>query len=148
MSPIGARHAACVTRTTHTLFKAAGEDALVRSQNPVRLDPYHEPEPDVVLLRPRADFYASNHPGPSDVRLVIEVADWSLDYDRDVKAQVYAAASIPEYWLADLNANVVWRYSSPERGMYQRVESYGRGQSIAPLLFPTCAVAVDVLLTE
>ena len=72
----------------------------------------------------------------------------SIDYDRDVKAPVYAAAGIAEYWLADLNANVVWRYSSPERGAYQKVEEYRRGQSLAPLLLSSCVIAADVLLTE
>jgi Uma2 family endonuclease len=79
---------------------------------------------------------------------VIEIADSSLEYDRDVKACVYAAAGILEYWLADLNANVVWRYLSLERGAYRKVEPYRRGQTIAPHLLPSCVVAVDVLLTE
>jgi len=112
------------------------------------LDLYYEPEPDLVLLRPRADFYASRHRGPDDVLLVIEIADSSIEYDRDVKAPIYAISGIPEYWLADLNANVVWRYSSPERGAYQHVEECRRGQSIAPRLLPACVIAVDVLLTE
>jgi Uma2 family endonuclease len=79
---------------------------------------------------------------------VIEVADSSLEYDRDVKARVYAAAEIPEYWLADLEANVVWRYTSPERGMYRDVEPLRRGHSIAPRLLPSCEIAVDALLQE
>jgi Uma2 family endonuclease len=148
MTPIGARHNACVNHGNRALVNACGDDAIVQSQGSVRLDTYSEPEPDLVLLRPRTDFYATHLPGPDDIFLIIEIADSSLDYDRDVKAPMFAMAGIPEYWLADLNANVVWRYWSPERGAYQRVEEYRRGQSIAPLQLPACAIAVDVLLTE
>jgi Uma2 family endonuclease len=148
MSPIGSRHAACVSSANRALVTAAGNDAIVQPQGSVRLDLYYEPEPDLVLLRPRADFYASRHRAPGDVLLVIEIADSSLEYDRDVKGPAYAAAGIPEYWLADLNANVVWRCSSPDRGVYQRVDECRRGQSIAPRLLPTCVVPVDVFLIE
>ncbi|HKE86976.1 MAG TPA: Uma2 family endonuclease [Vicinamibacterales bacterium] len=148
MTPIGARHAACVTRAARMLDRAAAGDAIVPSQNPVRLDLYHEPEPDVVLVRPRADFYASFHPRPADILLVVEITDSSLEYDRDVKSPMYAAAGIPEYWLADLDANVVWRYSSPRQGTYRVVEPHLRGQSIAPYLLQSCVIAVDRLLTE
>jgi len=148
MSPIGNRHAACISRANRALVTSAGVDAIVQPQGPLRLDLYYEPEPDFVLLRPRADFYATRHRSPADVLLVIEIADSSLEYDRDVKAPIYAAAGVPEYWLADLNANTLWRYSSPERGVYARVEECRRGQTIAPLLLPACAIAVDALLTE
>jgi Uma2 family endonuclease len=148
MTPIGPRHNACVNHATRALVRAAGDDAIVQSQGSVRLDPYHEPEPDLVLLRPRTDFYASRLPGPDDISLIIEIADSLIEYDRDVKARVYAAAGITEYWLADLNANAVWRYSSPERGSYRSVVPCHRGQTIAPQLLPSCAIAVDVLLTE
>lgn len=148
MHSIGPRHNACVSRTNRALVLGAGEEAIVLPQGSVRLDLYYEPQPDLVLLRPRADFYASRHAAPSDILLVIEIADTSLEYDRDVKAPVYAAAGIPEYWLADLNANVVWRYSSPERGVYRVVDECRRGQSLAPQLLQSCAIAVDALLIE
>jgi Uma2 family endonuclease len=148
MTPIGHRHVACVSRTTRALVRAVGDEAIVQPQGPVRLDLYHEPEPDLVLLRPQADFYASRHRGPEDILLVIEMADSSVEYDRDVKARIYAKSGVPEYWLADLNTNIVWRYSLPERDAYSKVEQYRRGQSVAPRLLPTCVIDVDVLLTE
>jgi Uma2 family endonuclease len=148
MTPIGARHNACVNHAARALMRAVGDDAIVQSQGSVRLDPYSEPEPDLILLRSRPDFYASHLPGTDDILLVVEVSDASIDYDRDVKGPAYAAAGIPEYWLADLNTNVVRRYSSPDRGVYQRVEECRRGQSIAPRLLPTCVVGVDVFLIE
>jgi Uma2 family endonuclease len=147
MTPIGTRHNASVNRANRALVRAAGDDAIVQPQGSVRLDFYSEPQPDLVLLRPRADFYASRHAGPDDILLVIEIASSSMDYDRDVKSPLYAAAGVPEYWLVDLNINVLWRFSSPERGAYRSVEQYQRGQSIAPVLLPTCLIDVDVLLT-
>ena len=148
MSPIGSRHSACVACANRALINAVGEQAIVQPQGSVRLDLFYEPEPDLVLLRPQADFYATRHRTPGDVLLVIEVADSSLAYDRDMKAPIYAMAGIGEYWLADLIANAVWRYSNPERGTYQRVGRYHRGESIAPLELPTCVVPVDVFLME
>jgi Uma2 family endonuclease len=147
MSPIGPRHAACVSKANRALVRAAGDGAIVRPQSPVRLDLYYEPEPDLVLLRPRADFYESRHVGPDDILLIVEIADTSIEYDRDVKAQIYATAGIPEYWLADLTAHIVLRYSSPERRGYRSVEECHRGESIAVRLLPACIIAVDALLT-
>lgn len=148
MTPIGTRHNASVNRGMRALVRAAGDDAIVQSQGSVRLDPYSEPEPDLVLLRPRSDFYSSKHAGPNDILLVIEIAQSSIEYDREVKAPVYAGAGIPEYWLVDLNTDVVWRFSSPERGTYRSSEQCRRGQSVAPQLLPTCLIAVDELLTD
>ena len=148
MHSIGPRHNACVAHANRAFVRAAGDDAIVLPQGSVRLDLYCEPEPDLVLLRPRANFYASRHAGPGDILLIIEVADSSFEYDRDVKGPVYATAGIPEYWLADLNGNVLWRYLSPEAGGYRTVEPFTRGQSIAPQLLPACRVLADALLIE
>ena len=148
MTPIGTRHNACVTSATRALVRAAGDDALVLPQGSVRLDLYHEPEPDLVLLRPRADFYASRHAGPEDILLIVEIADSSLEYDRDRKSRIYAEFRIPEYWLADLRGNVVTAYSAPESGLFLKIEPHRRGESIAPALLPSCVIAVDALLIE
>jgi Uma2 family endonuclease len=123
---------------------AAGDTAIVQPQGAVRLDLYYEPEPDLVLLKPRADFYISRRPGPEDVLLLIEIADSSLEYDRDVKTPIYARAGIPEYWLVDLDARVLLRHLSPVRDAFQHVEQLRPGQSAAPQLLPACVVAVDV----
>ena len=148
MSPVGSRHGACVGSAVRALVRAAGDDAIVLPQSSVRLDRYYQPQPDLALLRPRDDFYASKHAGPGDILLVVEISDSSLAYDRDVKAGIYAVAAIPEYWIADLKANAVWRYSSPEDGVYRQVETHHRGQSIAPLQLPGCVDPVDAFLVE
>jgi Uma2 family endonuclease len=148
MTPIGSRHTGCVNSAARALTRAVGDDAIVQSQGPVRLDVYYEPEPDLALLRPRDDFYTSRHAGSGDVLLIIEIADSSIGYDRDVKAPLYAMSGIPEYWIADLNANVLWKFAVPDRSRYQRVEECRRGQSIAPQLLPACVVPVDAFLIE
>jgi len=114
MSPIGSRHGAGVDRANFVFVTTARASAIVRVQGAVRLDPYHQPEPDLALLRPRADFYASAQPGPADILLVLEVAESSLAYDRDVKAPLYARFGVPEYWLIDVNERVLLRFSALE----------------------------------
>ena len=148
MSPIGRRHSACVSAANQALVLAAGTTAIVQPQGPIRLDRFNEPQPDLILLRPTADFYASHHPGPDAVLLVVEIADSSLRYDREVKAPRYAAWGVPEYWLADLNANLLLRYTSPVNGAYTVSDSLRRGESIAPRLLPSCVVPVDAFLIE
>ena len=148
MTPIDPRHCASVDRANRAFVTTAGDSAIVRVQGSVRLDFYSEPEPDLVLLRPRADFYASAHPGPADILLIVEVAQSSIDYDREFKSHFYARSGVHEYWLADLNENVVTCYSSPEGGMYQSVRRYTRGQSLAPHLLPECVISTEDLLSE
>ena len=113
MTPIGGRHAACVNRLNRLLGRQVGEAALVSVQHPVRLSTLSEPGPDIALLRPRADDYAQDHPSASDVLLLIEVADTSLDTDRAVKLPLYAQALAPEVWLVDLVADQIHRYTEP-----------------------------------
>jgi Uma2 family endonuclease len=107
MAPIGTRHASVVKRLNAALSAATQGKAIVAVQDPLRLSDDSEPEPDLMLLRPRADFYASAHPGPSDVLLLIEVADSSLEYDRSIKLPLYAHHGVAEVWLVDLDNNVV-----------------------------------------
>jgi len=148
MTPISPRHNAAVNRATRAMVIAVGDRAIVQVQGSVRLDLYHEPQPDVVLLRPQTDYYASRLPGPPDILLVVEIAESSLEYDREVKARIYAEVGIPEFWLADLNASLVSCYSAPQDGSYRTLRQHRRGDSIAPQMCPDCVVLVDVLLAE
>ncbi|MGB3619353.1 MAG: Uma2 family endonuclease, partial [Catalinimonas sp.] len=81
MSAVGRFHAAHVDRLNALFTEAFGRSVIVRVQNPLHLDEYSEPEPDLILLRPQEDYYAAGHPGPADVLLLIEVADSSYEYD-------------------------------------------------------------------
>ncbi len=100
MSPIGRGHAACVNRLNALLTGALGDRFIVAVQNPMRLDDLSEPQPDLVVLKPRTDFYAAFHPRPEDTLLVIEVAETSLGWDRGIKRTRYAAAGVVEVWIA------------------------------------------------
>jgi Uma2 family endonuclease len=107
MAPIGTRHASAVKRLNAALSAAAQGRAIVAVQDPLRLSNDSEPEPDLMLLQPRADFYADAHPGPSDVLLLIEIADSSLEYDRSIKVPLYARHGVAEVWLIDLDNKLV-----------------------------------------
>ncbi len=145
MSPIGLRHAACVDRLTD-FFTSSRAKPLVRVQNPVRLDDHSEPQPDLSLLKRRKDYYAGGHPSPADVLLVVEVADTSEAYDRDVKVPLYARRGIPEVWLVRLLADSIRVYRAPENGAYRDVQDFGRGQTLSPSLLPEVALSTDDIL--
>ncbi|HEX7050479.1 MAG TPA: Uma2 family endonuclease [Longimicrobiales bacterium] len=146
MASIGSRHAACVNRFTRIFVRGVGEAALVAIQNPVRLSDLSEPVPDVAVLRPRPDDYAEAHPGPSDVLLLVEVADSTVSYDRDRKAPLYAVAGIAEYWLVDVVAAAVEVYRRPSAGGYEEVDTYREGDTLRPIAFPELAVPVVEVL--
>lgn len=146
MSPIGSRHAACVDRLNGLLHRQPGPAFIVRVQSPIALDAYSEPEPDVVLLRPRPDFYADAHPTASDVLLAIEVADTSVDYDREVKLPLYTQGGLPEVWLIDLQKSRIEVYARPQGDAYQqRVEVTADATLTSPTI-PELALAAAELL--
>ena len=130
MAPIGSRHAACVKRLNRLLGGLLGDRALLGIQDPVRLDAYTQLQPDVAVLRPRADFYAAAHPGPEDVWLVIEVTDSTEGHDRAVKVPLYARAGIPELWLVDLPREVIEVYRQPTAEGYATIEVRGRDERV------------------
>ena len=146
MSPIGPRHASCVDRINRLLSQRAGDRAIVRVQNPAVLDQHGEPQPDVVLARPRADWYAAAHPRPDDVLLLIEVSDTSTDYDRGRKVPAYARSGIPEVWLVDVGARRIEVYRDPRRDGYVDVRIAQPGDRITPQALPDVSLAVSDIL--
>lgn len=145
MSALGSPHASCVGLLTRQFSAWVGEQALVWVQNPVRLSELSEPQPDVMLLRPRSDCYAKGHPGPADVLLLVEVSDSSLAYDRQVKVPLYARAGVVEVWTVDLVAQVVEVYREPVPGGYAEVFGVNLGGSVVPLAFPNHPLEVALL---
>ena len=119
MSPAGKRHAAMVKRLTALFYKILGEKVTIGIQDPVIAGRFSMPEPDVVLLKYRPDFYENALPQAPDVLLVIEIADSSLDKDRRVKSPLYASAGIPEYWIIDLERDEVEVCREPEGKEYR-----------------------------
>ncbi len=141
MSPQGARHAEVVTRLAEALSASLRGRARLRLQAPIALSEASEPEPDVALVRP--GDYSERHPGTA--LLVVEVAQTSSRKDRGLKARLYAAAGIAEYWLVDLTADVVEVRRAPKRGRYTSLKRLRAG-SVAPLALPEAAVDVAALL--
>ena len=146
MAPIGSRHQATVDRLNEIFTGHLADVAIVRVQGPVRLDEDSEPQPDLILLRRRSDFYASAHPGPQDVLLLVEVSDTSTEYDREVKLPLYARHGIAEVWLVGLESEVVEVFRGPTAQGYQETSQLGRGQGLSPEAFPQAQLAVDEVL--
>lgn len=146
MAPIGRRHSACVNRLNQLFSSRLGTAAIVSIQNPVYLGHHSEPQPDVALLRPRADFYASGHPGPDDVLLLVEVAETSGQFDREVKIPLYANAGIREVWLIDLSDGAILVHRSPTTAGYDRVQTLSSGELPAPLGFPEVRLSAEQIL--
>jgi Uma2 family endonuclease len=144
MAPIGTRHAACVNKLNDLLVHAVAGRAVVSIQNPVVLSELSEPQPDLAVLRFRDDYYAGAHPRPEDILLVVEVADSSVNYDRNVKIPLYARCAVPEAWLVDLGEDRLEAYRDPADGEYRRVEYYRRGAAI-PMQLPDVEIPVRSL---
>jgi Uma2 family endonuclease len=140
------RHAGCVKRLIRSLGPKADGLAIVGIHDPVRLFD-SEPEPDVSLIRLPMERYASRHPGPPDVFLIIEVADSSLNDDRDVKRPTYAEAGITEFWIVNLVDECLEVYRGPRPdGTYQEVRVLRRGESTDIAALPGVVVTVDEIL--
>lgn len=143
MSPIGKFHAACVIRLTMLLTRLVGELALVSVQNPVQLNDFSKPQPDVALLKPRDDFYAQTPPMPDDILLIVEVADTTAASDRTVKVPLYARAGIPVVWLVDLQRDLIEVYARPAGGAYQELSEARRGDTLTLESLPGFKLGVN-----
>ena len=144
MAPIGSGHSGTVSFLTRGLVMACGDKAIVSVQNPIRLDPFNQPQPDLAVLRSRDDFYTSALPGPADVFLVVEVADSSVAYDRTVKLPLYARFGIPEYWVVDLRARVL-DVVRLRGGDYGEPSKPGAGEQLPLFAAPEIVVPLDRL---
>jgi len=135
-----------VNRLNRLLSRALSDRAVLGVQNPVVLGPHSQPQPDIAVLRPRRDAYASRHPEPPDILLLIEVADSSLERDREEKVPAYATALVAEAWLVNLPGDTLEVYREPRGGRYHDVRRAGRGEAVRPLAFPDLLLQVDDIL--
>jgi Uma2 family endonuclease len=141
MSPQSARHSNVVTRLATLLVHAAGDRASVRVQMPFATSAESLPEPDIAVVPPLGPEDAH----PDTALLLVEVADASLRKDRTLKAEIYARAGVPEYWLVNLVDRCVEVRTMPTDGAYTRLETVHPGGSIRlEALGATIAVS-DVL---
>jgi Uma2 family endonuclease len=144
MTPIGGPHMGGVNRLNELLTRQVAGSAIVSVQNPIQLSTDGEPQPDIALLRRDAPRDAV--PTAADVLLVIEVADTSLAFDRDVKLPLYAAAGIPEAWLFDVGGEALERHSEPRAGEYRLIARARRGESLPSTVLPALVLPVDAIL--
>ena len=150
MTPIGSRHAGHVYRL-QALFSQNldPKEFFVRVQNPIRLSVDSEPEPDIAIVRSRADSYTLRHPGPEETLLIIEVADSSLDYDREIKASLYGRFGIPEVWVLNLQADSVHVFRTPSEKGYETQYELKSNDVLVPEKLPGPVLQVsEILVTE
>ncbi|MCY4558350.1 MAG: Uma2 family endonuclease [Chloroflexi bacterium] len=148
MAPIGNNHMGTTDLYNMSFAREVGDRAIVRVQGSILLAERSMPEPDLVLLRARQDFYRYQAAVPDDVLLLIEVAESSVNYDRYQKLPRYAQAGIPEVWITVLPERIIEAHSEPVDGVYTRNLIYVPGDTISPSALPDIELAVSDILPE
>jgi Uma2 family endonuclease len=143
MSPIGDAHSECVRCTTRVFVQLLGANGVVSPQLPIRIGDQSAPQPDIAILRPGS--YRDRTPTPEDVLLLIEIADTSLAHDRAVKAPLYAAAGVAEYWILDLTTSTLAVYREPAADGYRSLRTLGADGAVAPLALGADVRVADLL---
>jgi Uma2 family endonuclease len=146
MAPIGPFHGGTVNSLIRLLASSAKGRWLVVVQNPVRLGPRSEPQPDFLLVKPVDDDYQSRHPIPEDVFLLIEVAESSLTYDRNRKIPAYGRAGIREVWIVNLLEKTIEVFRDPHFTGYGSIQKFGPGEKVHVQAFPDVQIDVGALL--
>jgi Uma2 family endonuclease len=145
MAPIGSLHAGLVARLDRIFQSIARDSFVVWTQNPLSFPPASEPQPDLALLKPRDDGYLGSLPIASDVLLVVEVADTTLAYDREVKIPLYARQGIVEAWLLDATARRLEIQRDPGPDGYRTLLRPDRDATVSPIALPKVRVDLTVL---
>lgn len=146
MSPINVSHALCVNRLNMLLSAKLGGRAIVSIQNPIQLDEYSLPQPDVALWDVGMGANQNRFPGPTEVLLVVEVADTSIHHDRRAKTRLYGGAGIADYWIVNISARQIEVYREPRLNGYRTVTHYAPGEILSPLSFADVVLNVDEIL--
>jgi Uma2 family endonuclease len=146
MSPIGDRHLACTDRANMLFAPRLLGKAIVRIQGSIRLSDNTQPQPDIILLNPRQDFYAKGGAVTKDALLVIEVAETSFHYDRGRKLAIYAKYGVHEVWIEDLNTDTLLVFRDRHPDGYAISLVLHSGDEVSPLAFPDMILPVSALL--
>jgi Uma2 family endonuclease len=143
MAPIGRKHSSLTARLNERFVLALAQSATVIVGGPVNLGQFSEPQPDLMLLRRRADFYWERIPEAADILLLIEVSDSSLAFDQGAKRALYARNAVPEYWVIDVQARLVVAYLEPTETGYTRTLEYAAAECVSPQAFPELKLTVS-----
>jgi Uma2 family endonuclease len=135
-------------RLLATQLEAAlvGQPVLVSTQDPIHLDNFSEPEPDLAIIKGNVFDYADRHPQPADIYLVVEVASSTLKQDCEIKDKLYAKASIADYWVIDIPNHQVHIFRDPTPTGYTSHLILTAPQTISPLAFPAISIAIASIL--
>ena len=147
MAPIGSPHTALVSKLNELFVLAVSRWATVVGGGPVVLGEFSEPQPDLMLLKRRTDFYGGKNAEPADVLLLLEVSDGSLRFDQGVKMNLYARYGVAEYWVVDVQGRRVVIYREPGPEGYLRKDGFTTGV-VAPQAFPDIKIAVGELFGQ
>jgi len=142
MAPMGTRHSAITSKLHETFVLAISRSATIVGGGPVNLGEFSEPQPDLMLLKRRADFYGGKIPEAADVLLLIEVSDSSLRFDQSVKLNLYARYGIAEYWVVDVEGRRVVTYREPGSAGYVHNLEFDAAGTVRPQAFPDLKIAV------
>jgi Uma2 family endonuclease len=143
MAPIGTKHSAITSRLNELFVLAVARSATVVVGGPVNLGDFSEPQPDLMILKRRADFYSGKIPESADVLLLIEVSDSSLSFDQGIKLSLYARYGIAEYWVVDVEGRRVVTYQEPTAKGYARKAEFAEADIVAPQAFPDVKIVVE-----
>lgn len=143
--PKGPKHTSANSKIIRFFIKLFGEKLIVRSQDPIRLDDFSEPEPDIVLATWDEKEYAENHPTPTDILLIMEISDTTLAYDRDAKAHAYSRNGIEQYLLLNLQNETLEDYREPNADGYGAKRTYRSGDVFNLVAFPEIEIKFDDL---
>jgi Uma2 family endonuclease len=147
MTAKGTPHVLTLRILANVLENALGDRSVfVSTQDPIRLDNFSEPEPDLAIVKGTILDYAEHHPVPEDIYLVIEVADSTLKQDCEVKDQLYARSNIPEYWVVDIKNRQVRIFRDPTQTGYGSQLMLTETHSVSPLAFPEIALSIASIL--
>lgn len=146
MTPPGPDHSETISRLSDWSIEARLKNLIkLRTENPVSIPEQDSaPQPDVAWVKVRD--YRDRHPVATEVLLLIEVADSSLESDCGEKALLYAAAGIQDYWVVSLPERLVHVFRTPQGGAYSYHTTANFGDNLQPLAFPQFSLSVSELL--
>lgn len=146
MSPIGLPHSSVVDRLTAHFAVALAGRAIVRVQGVMVVGDHSMPQPDLLLLAPRDDFYLSAHPRAGDILLAVEVSGSSVAFDLKVKVPLFRRGGIREVWVVDLPAGLVHVHRGAGPDGWESAFTVTVGDQLAPLAFPDLVLDVAHIL--
>lgn len=143
MEPISSEHGGHTKRINRLLTSLLGDRAIIGVQDPIQIDEFNHPQPDITVCRPRDDFYTNSHPEADDILLVVEIAWTSAMRDRGLKVPLYGRAGITEFWLVDIPNAALEVYTGPSDDGYDKAVRLRRGASVRPVAFPDVEIRID-----